>query len=140
MHINDFPNEILFSILEAAASLNEKDGVAYTFGLSQPPASPYSAKPQRYIRGPVPPALMKMDTTASIRAVCGHWHDWSVSYALRDVYVRHWRGSERWLDLSLQRGTPLSSEHELFAPKKKLGTHFGIAGQFRFGSVFGFST
>jgi hypothetical protein len=103
-HINTFPAELLLTILETAAKLNERDGVTFTFGLSQAPGTLHAEKPQRYVRGPVPPALLKMDSTASIRSVCRLWHQWSLEYAMKDVYVRAWRGSERWCDLSLLRG------------------------------------
>ncbi|KAH0258174.1 hypothetical protein KCU91_g15944, partial [Aureobasidium melanogenum] len=53
MHINDFPDEILSSILEYAAQMNAENGVKYTFGLTQAPL-PISRTPlTRYIRGPV---------------------------------------------------------------------------------------
>jgi len=103
MHINDFPLEILTCILEEAAKLNERDGVTFTFGLAQPPLPGQKAKLQRYIRGPVPPALIKWDSTNSIRKVCSVWHEWALSYAMKDVFVRKWRGSERWAELSQTR-------------------------------------
>jgi hypothetical protein len=103
MNLNAFPSEILDNILEKAAELQKKEGVTFTFGLSQPPHSPQRSL-QRYLRGPVPPALLKWDAVSSIRLVCRHWHDWGLRYALKDMYVKCWRGSERWCDLSLQRG------------------------------------
>jgi len=102
MNINAFPLEILGNILEQAAELNKKESVTFTFGLSQPPQSGQQ-KLQRYVRGPVPPALLKWDASCALRLVCKRWHDWAISYALKDVFIKSWRGSERWCDLSLQR-------------------------------------
>lgn len=106
MLINELPNEILFQILEETAKFNERDGVTFTFGLCQPPMPPGQQlkRPQRYVRGPVPPALLRLDATTSLRWVCSKWHAWAQLYAFRDIYVRCWRGSERWCDLSLRRG------------------------------------
>ncbi|KAF2836511.1 hypothetical protein M501DRAFT_939295 [Patellaria atrata CBS 101060] len=103
MHINAFPYEILSVILEEAAKLNEQDGVTFTFGLSQAPLPLQKANLHRYIRGPVPPDMLKWDATAAIRQVCREWHEWAVEYALTDVYIRRWRGSERWAELSQKR-------------------------------------
>jgi hypothetical protein len=108
MNINAFPNEILTAILEQAAELNQKEGVTFTFGLNRPDNSP---KPQRYVKGPVPPALLKWDAVESLRLVCRSWHSWALSYALKDIYVKCWRGSERWCDLSIER---CKSIHSLF--------------------------
>lgn len=106
MHINELPNEILFQILTETAKFNERDGVTFTFGLTQPPMPPGKElrRPQRYVRGPVPPALLHLDATAALREVCSKWHVWAQLYAFKDIYVRCWRGSERWCDLSLRRG------------------------------------
>lgn len=101
-NLNAFPQEILDNILDQAAELNKKEGVAFTFGLSQPPYS-QERKLQKYIRGPVPPELQRWDAVQSLRLVCSRWHEWSLEYALRDVYVKCWRGSERWCDLPIER-------------------------------------
>lgn len=94
MHINEFPYEVLSQILEEAAAANIRDGPTYTFGLSQPPM-PYKMAPlQRYVRGPVPPEMLKWDATAAIRLVCSQWHEWGLEYALKDVYIRRWKGGE----------------------------------------------
>jgi len=104
MNINEFPYEILSNILEQAAKLNERDGVTYTFGLSQAPQPlPYISTLQRYVRGPVPPDMLSWDVTAAIRNVCWKWHEWALGYAMKDVYIRRWKGSERWAELSLKR-------------------------------------
>ncbi|KAF2460116.1 hypothetical protein BDY21DRAFT_281410 [Lineolata rhizophorae] len=103
MHINEFPYEILSNILEEASRLEERDGVAYTFGLSQAPQPGYKAKLQRYVRGPLRPDMLRWDATASIRRVCPQWHQWAIEYAMREVYIRRWQGSERWAELPQQR-------------------------------------
>ncbi|TKA61571.1 hypothetical protein B0A49_09483 [Cryomyces minteri] len=100
MHINDFPYEILAGILEETTRLNERDGVSYTFGLSQAPLPLQKTKLQKYLKGPIPPDMLKWDATAAIRQVCRAWHEWSLDYSLKDVYLRRWRGSERWAELS----------------------------------------
>jgi hypothetical protein len=101
--INDLPYEVLSKILEETAKLNQRYGVTYTFGLSQPPMPLQTAPLQRYVRGPVPPEMLKWDATASIRLVCWKWHEWALQYALKDVYIRRWKGGERWAELSNRR-------------------------------------
>ncbi len=85
MHINDFPPEILSSILDHAASLNERHGVTFTYGLSLPHGE---RKLQRYVRGPVPPDLLSWDATTPIRQVCSAWHDWALAHSLKNLYIR----------------------------------------------------
>ncbi|KAL1311094.1 hypothetical protein AAFC00_001301 [Neodothiora populina] len=103
MNINVLPHEILSSILEAAVAINAKEGVTYTYGLSQAPLPAQKAKLNRYLRGPVCPDDLLWDATASIRQVCSRWHDWALSHSLKQLWVRRWRGSERWAELSMRR-------------------------------------
>lgn len=103
MHINEFPYEILSKILEEAANANIRDGPTYTFGLSQAPLPLQRATLQRYVRGPVPPELLKWDATSALRSVCWIWHDWALEHSLKDVYIRRWKGGERWAELSNRR-------------------------------------
>lgn len=103
MNINDFPNEILSSILEETVKLNAKEGVTYTYGLSQAPLPLQQAKLSRYLRGPVCPDDLLWDATAILRQVCSKWHEWSLQHSLKQLWVRRWRGSERWAELSLRR-------------------------------------
>lgn len=105
MHINDIPYEILSTILEEAAAINAREGVTYTYGLTQAPLPLQKAKVSRYLRGPLCPDDLLWDATSSIRQVCSTWHNWALSYALKNVYVRRWRGSEKWADLSPRRQT-----------------------------------
>jgi hypothetical protein len=94
MHITDIPNEILAQILEETAAANARDGPSFTFGLSQAPLPLQKAGLQRYIRGPVPPEMLKWDATSAIRSVCRQWHEWALDYSIKDVYVRRWKGGE----------------------------------------------
>ncbi|KAF2797637.1 hypothetical protein K505DRAFT_235132 [Melanomma pulvis-pyrius CBS 109.77] len=103
MHINEFPYEILIKILEETAKANTRNGPTYTFGLSQPPMPLQTAPLARYVRGPVPPEMLKWDATSAIRLVCWQWHEWALGYALGDVYIRRWKGGERWAELSNRR-------------------------------------
>lgn len=102
MNINSLPYEVLCKILEETAKLNQQYGPSYTFGLTQTVPMQKPAL-QRYVRGPVPPEMLKWDATSSIRKVCWQWHEWALEYALRDVYIRRWKGGERWAELSNRR-------------------------------------
>ncbi|CAO2656891.1 Nn.00g056940.m01.CDS01 [Neocucurbitaria sp. VM-36] len=103
MNINDFPYEVLSKILEEVAKANIRDGPTYTFGLSQAPLPLQRATLQRYVRGPVPPELLKWDATSALRSVCWKWHEWSLEHSLKDLYIRRWKGGERWAELSNRR-------------------------------------
>lgn len=103
MHINDFPQEILSSILEETVRLNIREGVTYTYGLTQAPLPLQQTKISRYLRGPVCPDDLLWDATAALRNVCSRWHEWSLEHSLKQLWVRRWRGSERWAELSLRR-------------------------------------
>jgi hypothetical protein len=94
MHINDFPYEVLSKILEEVTKAHIRDGPTYTFGLSQAPLPLQKATLQRYVRGPVPPELLKWDATSMIRSVCWKWHEWALEHSLKDVYIRRWKGGE----------------------------------------------
>lgn len=103
MHINDLPHEILQQILVEAATLNKKEGVTFTYGLSHANIHGQPNKLSRSIRGPVSADTLRWDSTSSIRKVCREWHDWALRHALRDIYLRRWRGSERWAELPIER-------------------------------------
>ena len=93
-NIKDIPYEILTQILEEAAAANARDGPTFTFGLSQAPLPLQKAELQRYIRGPVPPEMLKWDASSALRLVCRQWHEWALDYSLKDIYIRRWRGGE----------------------------------------------
>jgi len=103
MHINALPYEILSQILEEAAKANIHDGPTFTFGLANPPLPLQKGELTRYVRGPVPPEMLKWDATSAIRLVCWRWHEWALEYALKDVYIKRWKGGERWAELSNRR-------------------------------------
>lgn len=87
------PYELLSSILEAAASSNARNSLNYTYGVET-----YSnGKSQLILRGQVAPDALRWLTTDAIRQVNRQWHDWAIQYSLRDLYIRRWRGSERWI-------------------------------------------
>ncbi|KAF2736655.1 hypothetical protein EJ04DRAFT_510957 [Polyplosphaeria fusca] len=103
MHINEFPYEILSKILEETAKANVRDGPTYTFGLSQVQLPLEKPTTQRYLRGAVPPEMLKWDATSAIRLVSWQWHNWALGFALKDVYIRRWKGGERWAELPNRR-------------------------------------
>jgi hypothetical protein len=94
MNINEFPYEVLSHILDEVTKAHIRDGPTYTFGLSQAPLPLQRAPLQRYVRGPVPPELLKWDATSMIRSVCWKWHEWALEHSLKDVYIRRWKGGE----------------------------------------------
>jgi hypothetical protein len=99
MRINDFPYEILSQILEEVAKANEREGVRFTYGLSQAPLPLQKATIQRYVRGPIRPDVEKWHAIATVRQVCTLWHEWSLAYALNTLFISKWRGGERWASL-----------------------------------------
>ncbi|KAL9017963.1 MAG: hypothetical protein Q9185_004708 [Variospora sp. 1 TL-2023] len=91
--VANLPYELLSSILETAASFNARHLQQYTYGLD----TTTNGKAKRTLRGHVAPDASRWLSTKSIRCVCRQWHDWVTQYALRDLYIRRWRGSERWI-------------------------------------------
>lgn len=103
MHINALPHEVLHQILKEAATSNKKEGVTFTYGLGHANTPIQSNRLTRHVRGPVSADTLRWDSTSAIRQVCRTWHNWAVSHALRDIYLRRWRGSERWAELPIER-------------------------------------
>lgn len=99
MNVNKFPYEILSAILEAAAEQNKRDGVQFTYGLSQAPIAHQQVKVQRYVRGQRKPDQLNWDATWSIRQTCSLWHHWALKYSMKNVFVKRWLGGERWVEL-----------------------------------------
>jgi hypothetical protein len=93
--IDDLPYELLSSILLEAAELNAADSVSYTYGLSQAPLLLRASRLEKCVRGQVPTDVQRWKVTHDIRGVSRRWHDWALSYSLRELYIRKWRGSER---------------------------------------------
>lgn len=91
----DLPFEILSEILTIAAELNASDAVSYTYGLTQAPRSLQRFPIQKYVRGRVPQDVHRWNLVDSFRLVNSRWHDWALSYSLREIYIRRWRGGEQ---------------------------------------------
>jgi hypothetical protein len=89
------PYEILSLILEEAAGLNAQDVVTYTYGLTKAPKPLQHVKLERYIRGRKPEDSLRWVAVNSIRQVNSTWRDWALGYAVNELYIRGWRGSER---------------------------------------------
>lgn len=94
--IDRLPYEILSYILSEAVELNARDAATFTYGLSQAPEPLQNVPIQKVVRGRVPPDVLRWRTADSIRQVSPQWHDWAVGYSLRELYIRRWRGSERY--------------------------------------------
>ena len=102
--ITCLPYEILSTVLEEAAKLNIKHGCQFTYGLSQAPEPLQDVHMQWIVRGQVCPDTLRWNAAQSIRQVCRRWHDWAAEYALENLQISRWRGSERW---ALARGDDL---------------------------------
>lgn len=105
----DLPFELVSEILSIAASLNQNDSetVSYTYGLTQAPR-PLQKKTyiQKYLRGRVPTDVMRWDSVDAIRQVSSSWHQWALSHALKELYIRRWQGGETWMQKSLDNTLP----------------------------------
>ena len=93
--IECLPFELLSSILETAAELNAKDSATFTYGLSQAPLPLQKNTLERTVRGHKPFDVSRWDSVESVRQVNSRWRVWALSYALRELFIRRWRGSER---------------------------------------------
>ncbi|KAL9590220.1 MAG: hypothetical protein Q9203_000948 [Teloschistes exilis] len=99
--ISSLPYELLSVILEEAAHLTTQ-GNRFTYGID-------SHSSQRILRGNAAPDALRWYATDAIRSVNSQWHDWASQYALRTLYIRRWRGSERWMqsrELDIIHGSP----------------------------------
>ncbi|KAI9871987.1 MAG: hypothetical protein M1830_002188, partial [Pleopsidium flavum] len=93
-NIDCLPYELLSSILHETSALNAQDAATYTYGLSQAPEPLQNVPVQKVVRGRVPPDVLLWKATESIRQVSSMWHDWALEHALKELYIRRWRGSE----------------------------------------------
>ena len=93
--INHLPYELLSAILQEAAELNIHENAQYTYGLSQAPEPLQAIQMQRVVRGQVPPDTLKWNAVDAIRRVNQKCHQWALEYALRNLFITRWRGSER---------------------------------------------
>lgn len=100
MQLRDLPWELVSKILDEVAEANIRAGPTYTFGLSQAPIPSQKSPIQRYVKGPIPPQMLKWDASYAIRNVCWQWHEWALEYALQAVYIRRWKGGEVSMTLS----------------------------------------
>lgn len=93
--INDLPYELFLAIVEEAANFNFQEHAQYTYGLSQAPEPLQDVRMQRVVRGKLAPDTQKWNAVEAIRQVNRQFHQWALEYALRDLYITRWRGSER---------------------------------------------
>ena len=98
--IEDLPFEILSEILTIAAELNARDTPSYTYGLTQAEKTLQRVQTQIFVRGRTTPDVFRWDLVDSIRPVNSRWHQWALSYAMKEIYVCRWRGGERFVFLS----------------------------------------
>ena len=93
--INLLPCELIARILEEASYRNAQDIPTFSYGLSR--ATGKDSQLQLSVRGNSVPDALRWRATEAIRQVNGQWHDWAAKYALRDLYITRWRGSERYV-------------------------------------------
>ena len=93
--IDSLPFELLSRILEGATYLNGLDTPTFSYGLDGASEKRKDDGLQRILRGHIVPDALKWRATESLRQVNRRWHDWATLYALRDLYITRWRGSER---------------------------------------------
>jgi hypothetical protein len=108
MSINNLPYEILSYILEEAAKLNAREGVTWTFGLTEPQLPLGNIPIHKHVRGPVPDEVLKWDSVADIRQTCSVWRRWALGYSLEHISLFKWRTSERWAEVTRDRGMLLT--------------------------------
>lgn len=89
------PYEILSLILLETAKLNEKETATYSYGLTEAPQPLRPSKLEIYVRGQKPADVLRWDLVDSIRRVNTMWRRWALSFALKELYIWKWRGSER---------------------------------------------
>jgi hypothetical protein len=111
-NISDVPTEILSDILARVVSANKRDGVHFTYGLSESShsfAEPHSPKLTRYVRSPLRDELMTLDAAWAVRRVCQQWGGLVMSQIFREIREQCSPGRDRWADL-----TPCRSRYPLY--------------------------
>ncbi|KAI5857799.1 hypothetical protein BZA05DRAFT_106740 [Tricharina praecox] len=106
----DLPFELVSEILSIAAKLNANDlnAVTYTYGLTQAPRPMQNkAYIQKYLRGRVPTDVQRWHSVDAIRQVSAQWHEWALSHALRELYIRRWQGGETWMRRAFENALPV---------------------------------
>jgi hypothetical protein len=94
---SDLPFEIVSEILSIAAVLNANahDAVTYSYGLTEATRPMQTkARTQKYLRGRVPTDVLRWNSVDSIRRVNWRFHEWALSFALKELYIRRWQGGE----------------------------------------------
>ena len=94
-YIETLPYEVLSVVLEISADLNIRNNAQFTYGLSQAPEPLHNVALQRILRGHIPTDVQKWIAVAPIRQVSRQWYEWAVNYAMRELYLSRWQGSER---------------------------------------------
>ena len=101
--ISSLPWEIISHILTLAANANIAEGYtpSYTYGLSQVSRTLRLYRKwqiQKHVTGRLPTDTLRWKATDSLRRTCSRWHEWAMEYNLKELYVRRWRGGERYID------------------------------------------
>ena len=96
--INSLPFELLSKILEEATLLNFQGTATFNYGLSGITEAGRDGRLERNVRGHIVPDALRWRVTQSLRQVNRQWHDWASLYALGDLYITRWRGSERYVE------------------------------------------
>ncbi|KAL1850502.1 hypothetical protein Plec18170_006787 [Paecilomyces lecythidis] len=95
---NNLPYEIVDLILSYAVESNRREAVTYSYGLTEAPQPLQHVKLDRYVSGRRPEDSLRWHAASSIRQVNASWRRWALEYAADSLYIRAWRGSERWLE------------------------------------------
>ena len=106
----DLPFELVSEILAIAAEQNadDLDAATYTYGLTQAPRPMQNkAYIQKYLRGRVPTDVQRWQSVDAIRQVSTQWHEWALSHALRELYIRRWQGGETWMRRAFENALPV---------------------------------
>lgn len=96
--IEQLPWEILNFILQHAVRLNYEDNATFSYGLTGATRPTDKARLARYVRGHIPPDVQRWNAATAIRQTSSAWHIWAAEFSLDELYIRRWRGSERWLE------------------------------------------
>lgn len=91
------PYEIVDLILSYAVELNRRDAVTYSYGLTEAPQPLQHVKLDIYVSGRRPEDSVRWHAASSIRQVNSGFRKWALKYAADSLYIRAWRGSERYV-------------------------------------------
>lgn len=113
--ITSLPFEVLDLILSYAAELNAKESITYTYGLTEAPQPLQHVSLERYVRGRKPEDSLRWVAVDSIRQVSSTWRQWALGYAVKELYIRRWRGSERYALITIYFGSRRSFTNSLLS-------------------------